>query len=120
MGHLYTKDANDYYYEIMRLSHTLRSPIRSRSITLVLALSCGLHPGTWAQQSEVPCKVPISEWQYKEALEDKLKKEGWDVRRVKTCKGCYKVDGFDAKGTSKTSYFNPKTLEQVGEAPPQP
>jgi len=88
------------------------------SIILAILLASGLHTAAQAH-GDFTCKVPVAEWQYKEALEDKLKKEGWDVRRIKIDKGCYEVYGFDGKGARKEAYFNPKTFEFVGEVPQQ-
>ena len=48
---------------------------------------------------------------------DKLKAEGWDVRKVKIDNGCYEVYGFDGKGQRREAYFNPKTFELVGDVP---
>lgn len=73
---------------------------------------------TAAAHGDFECKVPASEWQFKEDLEAKLKKEGWEVRRIKIDKGCYEVYGFDGKGARKEAYFNPKTFELVGEVKP--
>jgi hypothetical protein len=88
------------------------------SIILAILLASGLHTAAQAH-GDFTCKVPVAEWQYKEALEDKLKKEGWDVRRIKIDKGCYEVYGFDGKGARKEAYFNPKTFEFMGEVPQQ-
>jgi hypothetical protein len=61
------------------------------------------------------CEVPSKEWRQRDDLADKLKDEGWDVRKVKIDNGCYEVYGFDAKGKRREAYFNPKTFELVGE-----
>ena len=61
------------------------------------------------------CTEPTAEWQYKEALEEKLKKEGWKIKRIKVDNGCYEVYGFDAKGRRAETYFNPRTLEKLGD-----
>ena len=61
------------------------------------------------------CEEPKKEWKLRDDLEDKLKAEGWDVRKVKIDNGCYEVYGFDAKGQRREAYFNPKTFELVGD-----
>ncbi|MFW9616122.1 PepSY domain-containing protein [Aquabacterium sp.] len=61
------------------------------------------------------CDVPSKEWKLREDLEDKLKEEGWDVRKIKIDNGCYEVYGFDKKGRKREAYFNPKTFELVGD-----
>lgn len=60
------------------------------------------------------CNVPVGEWQPREALETKLKADGWQVRSVKTENGCYEAYAIDADGNKVEAYFNPKTLERLG------
>ncbi|ODR99292.1 hypothetical protein AUC68_04670 [Methyloceanibacter methanicus] len=61
------------------------------------------------------CNVPKSEWQPEPALRQKLKAEGWKIKRVKIDDGCYEVYGFDGKGQRAETYFDPKTFEVVKE-----
>jgi hypothetical protein len=63
----------------------------------------------------IECKVPAKEWQPKEALAGKLEKDGWTIRKLKVDNGCYEVYGFDAKGKKREAYFDPKTLDMVGD-----
>jgi hypothetical protein len=60
------------------------------------------------------CDVPVADWQPREALETKLKSDGWEVRSIKTEDGCYEAYAIDAKGEKVEAYFNPKTFERVG------
>ncbi|MEJ6781451.1 PepSY domain-containing protein [Aminobacter sp. Piv2-1] len=60
------------------------------------------------------CDVPVGEWQPREALEAKLKSDGWQVRSIKTEDGCYEAYAIDAAGKKVEAYFNPKSLERVG------
>lgn len=83
-----------------------------------LALAANTLLGLPAQaHGDIKCTVPSKEWRLREDLEDKLKAEGWEVRKVKIDNGCYEVYGFDAKGQRKETYFNPKTFEVVGDIP---
>ena len=66
-----------------------------------------------AQASDDYCKVPMSEWQPTEALEQMLTQKGWEVRRIKQDDGCYEVYAMDEKGHRRETYFNPKTFEIV-------
>jgi len=75
-----------------------------------LALLSGLGQ---AMASGDYCSVPKAEWQPKEALEAKLKTDGWDVRKIKIEDGCYEVYGIDAAGAKQEVLFNPKTFELV-------
>lgn len=60
------------------------------------------------------CDVPVGEWQPREALEAKLKSDGWQIRSIKTEDGCYEAYAIDAGGKKVEAYFNPKSLERVG------
>jgi hypothetical protein len=61
------------------------------------------------------CKSPMESWQPREALEEKLKNEGWKVRRIKTDDGCYKVEGMRADGTRVKATFEPDSLTLIRE-----
>ena len=89
-----------------------------RSIIPLLTVLSGVHVSARAHGHCV-CKVPLAEWQDKTVLETKLKKEGWNIHRIKVGKGCYEIYGVNGQGAVKESYFNPKTLEFVKEAPQQ-
>ncbi len=85
---------------------------------LMLATAAALFASTaHAHGAPFKCEVPSKEWQQRDDLADKLKSEGWDVRKVKIDNGCYEVYGFDGKGKRREAYFNPKTFELVGDVP---
>lgn len=83
---------------------------------LTLAATALFATGAMAHGS-FKCDEPKKEWKQRDDLQDKLKAEGWDVRKVKIDNGCYEVYGFDGKGQRREAYFNPKTLELVGDVP---
>jgi hypothetical protein len=55
----------------------------------------------------------MAEWKPREALVEKLRAEGWSIRRIKTDDGCYKVRAVDAEGRRVKAKFDPATLERV-------
>jgi hypothetical protein len=61
------------------------------------------------------CKAPLDTWQPREALEKKLRDEGWQIRRIKTDDGCYKVEGVRADGQRVKATFQPDTLILIRE-----
>jgi hypothetical protein len=61
------------------------------------------------------CDVPVDQWQPREALQTKLEKEGWKVRKIKTEDGCYEAYAVNAAGKKMETFFNPQTLEAVGD-----
>ncbi|MHB2169036.1 PepSY domain-containing protein [Alsobacter sp. R-9] len=60
------------------------------------------------------CRVALSEWQPRDALQAKLEKDGWTVQSIRTDDGCYKVRGVSPSGERRSALFNPATLERVG------
>ena len=56
---------------------------------------------------------PKSGWQPTTKLEEQLKAQGWQVRRIKEDGGCYEVYGLDDKGARVEAYFHPVTLAPV-------
>ena len=80
--------------------------------TLMLAVvlaAAGAAPALAGQK----CDVPQADWQPQDALETKLKADGWDVRSVKVEDGCYEAYAMDADGNRVEAYFNPQTFERV-------
>ncbi|MEM7300161.1 MAG: PepSY domain-containing protein [Pseudomonadota bacterium] len=53
-----------------------------------------------------------SEWKSKDHLINKVKSEGWSVRRVKEDGGCYELYGTNPEGQRVEAYFHPVTLEK--------
>jgi hypothetical protein len=58
------------------------------------------------------CSVPLADWKPREALDAKLRGEGWSVVRIKTDDGCYKVFATTA-GWRLRAKFDPATLEII-------
>ena len=56
---------------------------------------------------------PREGWKSKEALQEKLTGEGWNVRFIKEDGGCWEVYALDAKGDRVEAYFHPVTLKNV-------
>ena len=61
------------------------------------------------------CTAPMAEWQPREALQQKLESDGWQVRRIKTEKGCYEAYAINKDGKRVEALFDPKTLAMLGE-----
>lgn len=80
---------------------------------IVVAASFGF--GATPAMAKKTCAVPLVDWQPREALENKLKSEGWTVEKIKTDDGCYKAFGFRADGVRVKAKFTPDTLIRVTE-----
>jgi hypothetical protein len=62
---------------------------------------------------KMTCNAPQAKWKSIPALEAKLKKQGWLVRKSKVDGGCYEVYGTDPKGNRVEAYFHPVTFEKL-------
>ncbi|HEY5800691.1 MAG TPA: PepSY domain-containing protein [Burkholderiaceae bacterium] len=82
----------------------------------LLPLACALAVnGAWAH-GDVKCtKLPKSQWKPHTELQDKLLKEGWQIRRMEQGASCYEVYAKDPKGKRVEAFFNPVTFERVEE-----
>lgn len=59
------------------------------------------------------CRVPLGEWQPREALQSRLEQQGWTVLSIRADDGCYKVRARNADGERLEGKFDPATLEPV-------
>ena len=57
--------------------------------------------------------APKSKWQPKEALQQRLESDGYNVRRIKTEGGCYEVYAFDKEGKRANMAYNAETLQKL-------
>lgn len=64
-------------------------------------------------EADTRCNVPLSQWQTREALQQKVEAEGWKISRLKTDDGCYKVYATNAKGERVEAKYDPATLAEV-------
>lgn len=59
------------------------------------------------------CRVPLADWQPREALQKKLEAEGWTVISIRTDDGCYKVRAVKAGGDRLKAKYDPARLEPI-------
>lgn len=59
------------------------------------------------------CRVPMADWQPREAVQKAAEAQGWTVRRIKIDDGCYEIDGRDAEGREIEVKLDPATLAVV-------
>lgn len=67
-----------------------------------------------AEDEGKACDAPKDKWMTEDAMKEKAKGMGLDVRQIKVENGCYEVYAIDAKGNKVEQIFNPATGEQVG------
>ncbi len=66
-----------------------------------------------ALASEYDCKVPMAQWQPRDAVERMAKAQGWTVRRLKIDDGCYQIRAIDADGREIAVKVDPGSLAVV-------
>ncbi|EGF31551.1 hypothetical protein IMCC9480_3739 [Oxalobacteraceae bacterium IMCC9480] len=63
-----------------------------------------------AARADDDCVEPVSSWQPREVLRQKVEQRGWTVQRIKVDDGCYEVRGTDAKGNRFKAKYAPASL----------
>jgi hypothetical protein len=66
-----------------------------------------------AMADEDECKVPMAQWQPREAVEQLAKARGWTVRIIKVDDGCYEIKGQDEKGRAIEVTVDPGSLAVI-------
>lgn len=83
-----------------------------RTVLIAAILSSALaSPVALAREDD--CKVPMAQWQPREAVEQMAKAQGWTVRRIKVDDGCYQIRGIDADGREIAVKVDPGSLAIV-------
>jgi hypothetical protein len=83
---------------------------------IALPLLLALAAGTASAHGDVKCTTkPKSEWKPHAELAEKLKKEGWVIRRMEATNSCYEVYAKDPKGKRVEAFFDPVTFARVEE-----
>lgn len=73
-----------------------------------LALAASLWAGV--AMAGADCLSPMADWQPREALAEKARGMGWQVERIRTDDGCYKVYAMTPEGRRIEAEFEPATL----------
>jgi len=90
----------------------MKRPVIAAAICAVVALGATAASAS-DDHDKVRCNAPMTEWQPRENLRQKLEAEGWKVKRIKTDDGCYEVYAFDRNGNRVEAYYDPKSLEML-------
>lgn len=78
---------------------------------VVLLVTACLVAGPAAADRD--CRVPLADWQPREALQKKLEAEGWTAISIRTDDGCYKVKATNARGARLRAKYDPASLEPI-------
>ncbi len=82
-------------------------------LTLAAATAVALAASPAAATGKMTCDAPQKSWKSMDALQAKLKKDGWTLRKAKVDGGCYEVYGTDPQGRSVEAYFHPVSFEKL-------
>lgn len=80
--------------------------------TLAVGMTTGLSVPAHAT-GKMKCDAPKAEWKERSALEAKLVKSGWKVKKSKVDGGCYEVYGTTPEGDRVEAYFDPVSFEKL-------
>ncbi|HEX6001882.1 MAG TPA: PepSY domain-containing protein [Hyphomicrobiaceae bacterium] len=83
-----------------------------RAVLIAAILLGALAPGM-AVADDDDCKVPMAQWQPREAVEQMAKARGWTVHRIKIDDGCYEIRGQDENGRAIKVKVDPASLAVI-------
>lgn len=83
-----------------------------RMALVAVALLGALVPGA-AMADDDDCKVPMAQWQPREAVAEMAKARGWTVSRLKVDDGCYQIRGQDENGRAIKAKIDPGSLAVI-------
>ncbi|WP_316227298.1 PepSY domain-containing protein [Bradyrhizobium sp. SZCCHNR1047] len=84
-----------------------------KAIAVIVAILMGtLAPGLAVADND-DCKVPMAQWQPREAVEQMAKARGWTVRRIKIDDGCFEIRGQDENGREIEAKVDPASLAVI-------
>lgn len=81
--------------------------MKTNPLIISLALLCLSAPVL----ADDDCDDPMTDWQPREHLRQKLEAEGWTVYRIKVDDGCYEVKGLAPDGFRAEASFAPASFE---------
>ena len=84
----------------------------SLSMTAAATLALGMSAPAHAT-GKMKCDAPKAEWKERSALEAKLVKKGWKIKKSKVDGGCYEVYGTTPEGDRVEAYFDPVSFEKL-------
>jgi hypothetical protein len=80
---------------------------------MIAAVLLSVSAPGMAMADDDECKVPMTQWQPREAVEQLAKARGWTVRRIKVDDGCYEIKGQDEKGRAIEVTVDPGSLAVI-------
>lgn len=78
------------------------------AVLIAALVLSSLPPG--AVMADDDCRVPMANWQPREAVEQMAKTHSWIVHRIKIDDGCYEINGEDGNGRAIKVKVDPGSL----------
>jgi hypothetical protein len=83
-----------------------------RKVLTAAVLLSALAPGIGTADDD-HCRVPMAQWQPREAVDEMAKARGWTVGRIKIDDGCYEIKGWDQNRRSIEVKVDPGSLAVI-------
>tara|TARA_R110002110_G_scaffold239506_2_gene455450 strand:- start:8240 stop:8614 length:375 start_codon:yes stop_codon:yes gene_type:complete len=80
---------------------------------IAATLLAGLGTAGIALADDDNCRVPMADWQPREAVQKMAEDQGWSVRRIKIDDGCYEIKGLDEQARKIKVKIDPGSLAIV-------
>lgn len=84
-----------------------------KTYLMATTLLIGLGAAGVALADDDDCRVPMADWQPRDAVQAMAEAQGWRVDRIKTDDGCYEIKGRDETGREIEVKVDPATLAVV-------
>jgi hypothetical protein len=84
-----------------------------KKIAVIAAILLGTLATGLALADDDDCRVPMAQWQPREAVEQMAKARGWTLSRIKIDDGCYEIRGQDENGLAIEAKVDPASLAVI-------
>jgi hypothetical protein len=84
-----------------------------KKIAVVAAILLGTLATGLALADDDECRVPMAQWQPREAVEQMTKARGWILSRIRIDDGCYDIRGQDENGLAIEAKVDPASLAVI-------
>ena len=84
-----------------------------KKIAVIAAILLGTLATGLALADDDDCRVPMAQWQPREAVEQMAKARSWTLSRIRIHDGCYDVRGQDENGLAFDARVDPASLAVI-------
>jgi hypothetical protein len=80
---------------------------------LIAAILLSMLAPAMVMADDDHCRVPMAQWQPREAVDQMAKARGWTVGRIKIDDGCYEIKGWDQNRRAIEVKVDPGSLAVI-------